>query len=445
MFTPFYRRAPFRTLLGVLGFLGLYALLFWRAAPQLPYLTLLIDGLLGLLTLLFILALVSQFVLPVQRGRDRWTVFTRLVGYLTGTRGPVMFIENGQAVEGHHERERSGPGVLLIDQASAAVLRRATQLTRVVGPGVYFTEPGEYLAQAVDLRPQVRSLRGRPPRQEGEEEETAQESTTLATTSDGIPVAADLSVTFILDPGHDREPRLGDHPALPPYEFNPQAVERAVVGQAYQEGEPVPWTEFPLRLVVDLWREEVRARSLQDLLDITESGVSPLEEIQRAIQSRLTAPSRPSEEETPQGESPEYRWLRERGIRVLRVGVSNLYLPAEVQDWIVERWRSRWSQAAEDALREAHTLQQEARRQGEAAAHRTLWEGLTQSLRRDLSNGKSPARRDTLLAVLQDGENLCLDGDQVAHGEVLAQRMRQAREELAALDGDCRPVGGATA
>ena len=368
------------------------------------------------------------------------------MGYLTGTRGPVMFIENGQAVEGHHERERSGPGVLLVDQASAAVLRRASELTRVVGPGVYFTDPGEYLAQAVDLRPQVRSLRGQPPRQEQQGEPTAHEGTTLATTSDGIPVAADLSVTFILDPGHDREPRMGDHPALPPYEFNPQAVERAVVGQAYQEGEPVPWTEFPLRLVVDLWREQVRARSLRDLLDITESGLPPLEDIQRAIQARLTAPSRPPQgKERPQEESAEYRWLRERGIRVLRVSISNLYLPAEIQDWIVERWRRTWSQAAEDALREAQTLQREARRQGETAAHRTLWDGLTLSLRQDLSDGKSPSRRDTLLVVLQDGENLCLDGDRVAHSEVLAQRLRQARQELASLDGDCWPVGGSAA
>src|ERR1035437_3603495 len=93
----------------------------------------------------------AQFVLPVNRLKDRWKVVERLVAYLMGGHGPAIFIENGfmRAKEG--ERKKKGPGVIWLDSASAAVLRTAGHFTRTIGPGAHFTHRSEYIAATADL------------------------------------------------------------------------------------------------------------------------------------------------------------------------------------------------------------------------------------------------------------------------------------------------------
>src|SRR5512138_31228 len=106
------------------------------------------------LLLILWMAFFAQFVLPVRTVVDRVRIFNRLITYLFGMHGPALFIENGKIKEHSGERMKTGRGVLWLDSASAAVTRTAVAIRQTIGPGVYFTQRGEYIAGTVDLHVQ---------------------------------------------------------------------------------------------------------------------------------------------------------------------------------------------------------------------------------------------------------------------------------------------------
>ncbi|MGH2606116.1 MAG: hypothetical protein ACRDG5_05955 [Anaerolineales bacterium] len=430
---PLTRRPGFRTAAGiVLAAIG-YGLLS-RAADAGPGLAVVaLDLLLFLACLILTLAVASQFVLPVHRMSERAASVRRLFGYLTGERGPVMFIEDGRAVEGHRDRRR-GPGVLLIGQASAAVLRTDVSFTRAVGPGVVFTAPGERLAEALDLRRQVRRLRGR----------SARPSPTETLTRDGIPISADLSVTFMLDPGHTYRPREGSHPALPPFEFHPQSAVRAVYGHAYGESQDVPWTELPLRLAADLWRERVKTRPLSAWLGPESDIRRTLSEVRAELLNRLQGPvaAEGAARAAARGEDREAQLLRARGIRVLDFQVGNIYLPDEVRQERIQQWQGQWAAAHEQELVEVRALDESLRRQAIQESARTLAGELTAGLRRRLAEGNPPGLKDTLLEVARDALRLAENPDRAASAGPLAAHLRAMVDEVTVLGPEGQSASG---
>lgn len=393
-----------------------------------------------LATLFFMIALSAQFVLPVRTLAERATIVGLLLRHMVGLSGPVVFVHNGRARETSREDKRRGPGVLLVDHASAAVLRTDVRFTGAVGPGLTFTAPGERLAEPLDLRCQVRTLPATPPTTPAEAEQLAE--TSLALTRDGIPVSAELRVTFMLHPGRTLEPRLGSDPNRPPYDFFPIAAGRAVYGHAFGPQHDVPWTRLPLLLAVDLWREEVKARSLLDLLRPPHSSLSPLEEIERAILDRLTSPTysnRDREGRLQWKPSREYRLLHERGVRVLDLDIHDLILPEDVRQEHLLRWRETWSGAVRDALRDAEHRAEERRRAGRRQAVRDLSDQLTQQLRGRLTNEEPPNRRDTLATILLEAIRLCDQGDRIPEGPAVAAHLKRMRSAVLSLDSSCLP------
>ncbi|HEX9597115.1 MAG TPA: hypothetical protein VF982_09580, partial [Anaerolineales bacterium] len=242
---PFHRRPAFRIALGIALTLGIYLWLLGKLDLDLlrAIRTILVDLLIAIGALFFTVSLVAQFVLPVRDSTDRRAVVARLLGYVTGERGPIMFLRNGEPIEAHRERQRRGAGVLLIDHASAAVLRTDTRFTKTVGPGVEFTAPGEKLAESLDLRPQIRTIQASTRAQDEESEE--KELNALAVTRDGIPISANLSVQFSLDPG--RAVAVDPGRCMPP-PYNRDAVRRAVYGRVFSEAGEIAWNELPLLL-----------------------------------------------------------------------------------------------------------------------------------------------------------------------------------------------------
>lgn len=430
---PLTRRPGFRTAAGVVVAAVGYGLLSRAAGPGrgLP----LLDLVVFIAGLILTLAVASQFVLPVHRLAERAASLRRLFGYLTGERGPVMFIEDGRAVEGHHGRRR-GPGVLLVGQASAAVLRTDVAFTRAVGPGVVFTAPGERLAEGLDLRRQVRRGRGR----RGPEASPAT-SPTEALTRDGIPISADLSVTFMLDPGHTYRPREGSHPSLPPFEFHPQSAVRAVYGHAYGESQDVPWTELPLRLAADLWRERVKTRPLSAWIGSDSDGHRTLSEVRGELLARLQAPP---PEASPRSDAAsgdrEAQLLRARGIRVLDVQIGNVYLPDEVRHERIQHWQAQWAAAHESELVEVRALDESLRRQAVQESARHFAGELTASLRRDLAEGESPGLRDTLLSIAQDALRLAQAPDRAGSAGPLEAHLRAMVDEITVLGPEGQPA-----
>lgn len=424
----FYRRPSVQTVAGALALAAVY---WWtaRADPPASATTIIFDLGLGAAALLAGLALTSQFVIPVQSAQNRWNSFLRMIEYVTGSRGPVMFVRDGQAIEAHGERRRRGPGVLLIDHASAAVLRTPTRFTRPVGPGVVFTRPGESLAQALDLRIQVRTLSGQPPLPSDESQAS---NPTLALTEDGIPVSAHISVTFMLDPGHDVAPRSGQFPHAPPFEFNPRAAERAVYGEAHRRGQPTPWAELPLLMAVDRFREEIETWQLEDLLRTRPNEAPAMRKISQAMALQLVRGGGQSDRSESGSESTEI--LTQRGIRVLGVQVSDLQVPQEIRLEHMLRWREEWLTGLEEALQDARTRAQELRAQGASEGQRLLLQGITHSLRAKLDAGHEPEPVETLTTIVDDALELLQDPTLEPAASEVSKSLRRLRHELENLD-----------
>ena len=437
--TPLHRRPGVRTAFGLLVWIGLYALAFRAGRPAANAWIIAFDlavfGLAGLAAL----ALLSQFVLPVQSLKERGQAFQRLLDYTLGNRGPVLFLREGQAVESRGERDRKGAGVLLADQTSAGVLRTETRYTRAIGPGVTFTEPGERLASALDLRRQVRVVQGTTPGQG--DPDARREISSTALTEDGIPVAADLRVTFMLDPGHASPPREGQFPHLPPYEFNPRAAERAVYGHAHRDDEATTWTDLPLLVAVDLWREEIKRWRLEALLSGGGARPSPLEKVETAIEKRLVATPE-SRRAGTENESPrELQVLRRRGIRVLDLEIGNLKVPEEVRAEHLRRWREQWDSTVEEGVIQARGRGQEARWEGEREGQKTLLRQATSEMRQTLGEGGRLSVRDTLIVLLEDSVQLLQEPELLPESGALSDHLRNMLTELRALDEDCGEPG----
>lgn len=154
--------------------------------------------LMGGLGLLLWIIFFAQFILPVTTFKERISAIITLFFYMLRQYGPAVHIREGKVVQSPGEETRRGPGVVLVDLASAAVLEQrenrypllltfllkppniifkrlarifkkektaVSPRLRVIGPGITFTrfrpfpfipKYDEKIQGVVDLRPQVR-------------------------------------------------------------------------------------------------------------------------------------------------------------------------------------------------------------------------------------------------------------------------------------------------
>jgi hypothetical protein len=394
----------------------------------------------ALIVLFSAIIIAAQFVLPVRTNAERTASIRRLLGFFLGERGPVTFLRNGEVIEAHDERSRSGPGVLLIDFASAAVLRTDVKFTRSVGPGLVFTEPGERIEEAADLRRQIRSVEGFiPPTGEAA---ALQSVNSLAVTKDGIPVSTDISVEFMLDPGADVEPHEGRYARRPPYPWKPSAVEKAVYGHVYGEAEDLPWTELPLRLTIDLWREIVKEKSLKELTSYDSQKAQPLDIVRADIQQRLTLQdNNPQSPSTSSESSREWKLLQSRGIRVLNVDLSHLYLPRDIQSERMESWRHDWASDVQNVLADSQEQAARVTEQGHKEASEILFSALTEVLYDQIRKNPSLSKQDTIRCILKDTIDLCSRDEIIEDSPSLKDNLLDIARDVSTLDKDCREPG----
>ena len=242
--------------------------------------------------LFFWIAFFAQFVLPVRTFKDRQKIFSRLLTDLLGGHGPALFIENGVIKEHSGERMKSGPGVLWLDSASAAVTRSAVAIRQTMGPGVHFMERGEYIAGTVDLHIQSQSVGPKEsdkPFDKKSDSQTDEEFHQIqdrrkqvsALTRDGIEVIPNVSVSFRVDTGFPREGQPGSRfgyrtgvtkKAKAEEEKDKEAIRKAILGeginpnmQANSPRHRVAWNQLPAALAVDLWREYAAKFTLDEL------------------------------------------------------------------------------------------------------------------------------------------------------------------------------------
>jgi hypothetical protein len=406
---------------------GLLAVAAYAFPPYPSPLNLVFDILALFGSLLAGLLIISQIVLPVQTPAERRAAFDHFVNYVSGRAGPIVFVRDGKMVGRKEELKRYGHGVALVDAVSAIVFERAaasqtwfpaathngdaaqapkpnaggTAIVRAAGPGIAFIQPGERVVATLDLRKQSR---GAPAK---------------GLTRDGIEVTAPISVTFGLDP--DLEP-LGR--VSPPaerrepdqrfaYQFNRTSAFYAVYGVALGEKQPVEWTDLPLTVAVECFRNKLAEKKLDALFKPTVPQSDPSE-------SDPFAEFRNSVVEAVKSAQV----LRERGIVVYGVGVGSLEMPREVVNQRVRSWRTPWQKLAihQEAAQERQLMLALSKMQAEtqtlivehiqnllggtadALDRRVLTRMLEKALRRAAAN---PAHRARLPAeTLRTIENL---------------------------------------
>jgi hypothetical protein len=314
----------------------------------------------------------SQFILPLRTLQDRYQAAKRLALYLIREHGPAIFVENGKIRERKQEFRKKGPGVVILDTASAAVMRNDFEFTRVQGPGIIFTKKNEYLAKTVDMH--ARSVRLGP--DEGDQPfapyqiegeiphdvyKAIQERRTQTSglTRDGVEVVPNVGVIYRLK-------RLPEDKGLS-FGFNPRSVRQWVtadgpistsgIEKAAQRWDNIPLEQLPAYMAVDVWREYLQKFTFGDLF------ASPFREhepeqtayaiIAEKVQERLTQPTVLGLDQTgqPTGRrrpSQEYLALEERGIQVLKAGINNLRFDPSVEARLIQNWIATWLKFAQE-------------------------------------------------------------------------------------------------
>lgn len=136
----------------------------------------------------FCLFVMAQFALPVTEWEDRKKASKRLLLFTRGKHGPAIFVKGGVRIFRQGELDSAKPGVALVDSSSAVALVQHDDVKsmslpsegewneahskpakkgksamyepkepEIKGPGVVFTEKGQKIDDAVDLRKQTRT------------------------------------------------------------------------------------------------------------------------------------------------------------------------------------------------------------------------------------------------------------------------------------------------
>ena len=322
-------------------------------------------GILALLIFFFSLVIFliffGQFILPVLNLPERIKAVQQLILYLLGDHGPAFFIENGELRERRIDRSKKGPGVVILDTASAAVLRTPVKYKGAIGPGIAFTERNDIIAGIVDLHIQSQSVGPRQeedpfaPLQKGEstasyEARIARRNETLAVTRDGIQICINLTVRFKLD----ANPGEGNSA----FGFNPKSVEKVIIGQSVNFEKPddnpdriTSWKWYPVNLTIDILREYISKYTLNEIFPLTKSEINLLDLISTQIKRRLTQShyyqiDSYGKELNETVFSKEYDLLKKRGIKFIDLTITNLRFPAQIEEELSTRWRTSWMEVA---------------------------------------------------------------------------------------------------
>lgn len=224
----------------------------------------------------------AQFILPVRTNKNRGKIFERLLTrMLRGESGPALLVRDGQLVESEGESKKSGPGVIVLDSASAVVMKKFGKYTQVSGPGVLFTDKGETIAeQPVPLqklidtsgpRERENPFTPKADHQSPEEFQSIQERrfATRAMTRDGIEIVPNISVVFKIDAKPARGNEAGSR-----FGYNEESVRKAIwhtsVDISNDRGKTISWTKLPMNIAVDVWREYLAKYRFEELFQATQ-------------------------------------------------------------------------------------------------------------------------------------------------------------------------------
>ena len=311
----------------------------------------------------------SQFVLPIQNPKHRREIYNRIRVFEKGERGPTLFVKNGKVIMHEGEDEKRGPGLIVLDTASALVLRTDSEIKDTAGPGIKFTKPHEYIAGSVDLRAQLQFIGPLPDDQFNSDspKARARQETTSGLTRDGFAVAPSVSIKFsIKKPVNKNIPT--ESGVISGYGYDETAVRNAITHEIMSldsHGNPVrmEWNKLPAHLVVNLWREYVRKFKLSDLFAMG-TPRNGLQIIEAMINKRMANPEAVELDDTgistnKTQKSLEFQQLQERGLEIMEVHINNIFFDNTLEDKVIDQWRADWqinAQNEEKQLKEIESL-----------------------------------------------------------------------------------------
>jgi len=357
----------------------------------------------------------SQFVLPIQNPKDRNEIYYRVRDFSSGNRGPAIFIKNGRVIEHEGEREKVGPGVILLDTASAAVLRTDIEFKDTIGPGVKFTKVhnnngkrfSEYVADSVDLRTQWQFIGPRAGESSapgaGSKKQNSAFQRTVGQTRDGIDISPNISIKFLIKRPAEKTPT--ESGVISQYGYNEEAVRNAITHEVVQLGASenkksrLEWEKFPEHLVVNIWREYIHKFRLEDLF--SSQGTSGLQFIEEMINKRvkqeyLEALDDNGAKTQKMVPSLELKQLRERGLEIIEVRIHNVFFDQNTEDQLCSQWNAEWMKSAKKD--EALLNEQEA-----LVKNTALNEAVKQFARIVTKKFETPTTpNDNVYALLQD-------------------------------------------
>jgi len=325
----------------------------------------------------------SQFVLPIQNPNQRKELAARVANFESGKRGPALFVKNGRVIKHEGETDKEGAGLIVLDTASALVLRTDTEIKDTVGPGIVFTKSykqndeyhSEYIAGSVDLRAQWQFIgplttaypflkSASTSKQDSDAESRRQQTSGL--TRDGFEISPTISIKFRIKRSTEMVPTESGVTSY--YGFDAEAVRNAITREIIQLGTSkntkvrMEWNKLPAHLVVNIWREYIRKFKFNDLF--ASSGVSGLQTIEEMINKRVKKPNVEGLDDTGVPtrewvESLEFKQLQSRGLEIMDVRIHNVLFDATLEEQIIKNWSAEWlniAQKEEKHLKEMEAL-----------------------------------------------------------------------------------------
>ena len=246
---------------------------------------------------------------------------------------PSWMVEDGEVktrIKGH-TFSGVGPGWLMTEPENLVVIKGGTDIRRIAGPGVFFTEAMESPYQVIDLRNQIRMTR------------------IDARTQDGIEVNLPISSLFRIDPGY-KTITLEDLANQESWPYRNQRDIYQIVfseevdptGKTPLEAHQVrPWDDIPLKAAINRVKQVIPEYSLEQLYSIVpESGdIDPVSgkvvpETGNLTRTTIAAAVRETVKAT----------VEPLGFQILSGGIGNKIVPTnpDVVKQRVEAWKARW-------------------------------------------------------------------------------------------------------
>jgi hypothetical protein len=238
----------------------------------------------------------------------------------------------------------------------------------------------------------------------------SQRNETRALTRDGIEIVSTITVYFRLEstPGEGNTQ----------FGYRPSSVEKAILGQNIDLNYPIDaanrnrrWDWLPAHLAADVWREFLGKYTLDELFQQKINHNSTMTAMLKVIRARLMEEQAPTlnnfgMESGNLEDSREFKLLKKRGIHVTRLEIYNLRMPDEVENQLVQRWKTSWLERARQDRILVDQQRDLVTRKGQEDAYIRVAEGASQSFITLAPNEKFTGK-ELLKRLLRGNLDLC--------------------------------------